>query len=53
MLAQWHGFSLITTEGSDIISIAFYRDNSQLWSLLPTAAASREVDSTLSLVVYP
>lgn len=53
MLAQWHGFNFITTEGSDIITIAF-RDNSQHWSsLLPTAAASREVDSAPSLMVCP
>lgn len=54
MLARWHGFSFITIERSDIVTIAFYRDNSQHWSsLLPTAAASREVDSIPSLVVCP
>lgn len=54
MLAWWHGFSFIMIERSGIITIAFYRDNSQHWSsLLPTAAASREVDSIPSLVVCP
>lgn len=54
MLAWWHGFSFTTIEGSDIIAIAFYRDNSEHWSgLLPTAAASREVVSIPSLVVCP
>lgn len=54
MLAEWHGFSFLMVEGSDIITIAFHRDNSQHWSsLFPTAAASRELDSTPSLVVCP
>lgn len=54
MLARWHGFRFITIERSDIVTIAFYRANSQHWSsLLPTAAASREVDSIPSLVMCP
>ncbi|KAJ7403891.1 hypothetical protein BTVI_74537 [Pitangus sulphuratus] len=47
-------FNFVANKGSDIITVAFYGDNSQHWgSLLLTVAASREVDYIPSQVVCP